>query len=93
MNTAEKIESLHDCSCGRFYPSLEAVSACQYNNHGSGKDKLGDRYKFRQTVETEYDIQCAECGTKLRFRLIEVSGSRSTIDVLPHMCVVDHEGR
>ncbi len=89
MNTAEKLEGLCECSCGKFYSSLEGVAACKANHHGSGKDAWNDRHKFRNTVEVEYDIQCAECGEKLRFRMIEVSGTRAMIDVLPHVCAVD----
>lgn len=91
MNTAEKLEGLCECSCGKFYSSLEGVAACKANHHGIGKDKFGDRFKFANTVETEYTMFCAECGERLRFHMIEVSGTRTMIDVLPHVCAVDGE--
>lgn len=89
VNTAEKLPVAHECSCGKFFNSPEGVAACQQNKHGSGKDAWNDRHKFRNTVEVEYEIQCAECGEKLRFRMIEVSGTWTMIDVLPHVCAVD----
>lgn len=92
MNTAEKLEGLCECSCGKFYSSLEGVAACKANHHGIGKDKFGDRFKFANTIEHEFSAQCAECGQRLRFRIIQVTPLRTVIDVLPHVCAVDEEG-
>jgi hypothetical protein len=88
MSTAGETENLHECSCGKCFASEQGVSLCQENGHGSGKDKFVDRYKFRQELVTEYAICCAECGSKLKFRVVEVNGSRTAIDVLPHVCAV-----
>lgn len=87
MNTAEPV--VHECSCGRFYNSPECVAACQANKHGCGKDTFGDKERFLNTIEHEYSAQCAECGARLRFRIIQVTPLRTTIDVLPHVCAVD----
>ncbi len=88
MNTAEKLEGLCDCSCGKFYSSLEGVAACKANHHGSGKDKFGDRMKFTQEIEHEITTECAECGERLRFRITRVTPIRTCIIVLPHVCQI-----
>lgn len=90
MNTAEKLEGLYECSCGKFYSSLEGVAACKANHHGIGKDKFGDRFKFANTVETEYTVVCAECGERLRARCRRMEASIQ-VDVLPHICQTDPE--
>lgn len=89
MNTAEQLPVVHECSCGKFFNSPEGVAACQQNKHGSGKDAWNDRHKFCNTVEVEYEIQCAECGERLRFKMTRVTPLRTVIDVLPHVCAVD----
>ena len=89
VNTAEKLRAIEVCSCGKFYPSQEGVAACQANKHGSGKDTFGDKERFLNTIEHEYSAECAECGERLRFRIIQVTPLRTVIDVLPHVCAVD----
>jgi len=71
---------------------LEGVAACKANHHGSGTDKFGDRFKFANTVETEYTVVCAECGERLRARVRRMEEASSVqIDVLPHICQTDPE--
>jgi len=93
MNTAEKfIEGGYfPCECGKTYASQEGVGSCQANNHGSGKDKFGDRMKFTQEIEHEYTAECAECGERLRFRITRVTPIRTCIMVLPHICRISEE--
>lgn len=89
VNTAGKMRAVEECSCGKFYSSPEGAAACQANKHGSGKDAFGDKERFLNTIEHEYSAECAECGERLRFRIIQVTPLRTIIDVLPHVCAVD----
>ena len=92
MNTAEKLRTgAIECACGRFYETMTGVNLCQENGHGSGKDVGFERYRFRQTVEVEFDVVCADCAMPIKFNIIPLTGSRTMIQVLAHVCQVDPE--
>ena len=82
---------MKECSCGKFYETTAGVEMCQANNHGSGKDRFDDRHKFKNIVETEIMVYCAECQTPIRARVRFVNNSLIEIDVLPHVCSLDSD--
>ena len=79
---------MEECSCGRWYESMEGVNLCHANKHGSGIDNFNDKPLFTSTLETEIKVSCAECAEPIRARVRVNTGSLIEIDVLPHVCQV-----
>ena len=79
------------CGCGKTYASEIGVDYCVSNGHGAGKDKYGDKMRFKNELQApEITVVCAECTEQLRGYLRIIEGNIE-VNVAPHICQVDAE--